>query len=134
MVSASFRHLASSILDGQLSASKRPTFHTRDRCVQAEKMTTALGNRKNEFVVTGLTATLIVLTILTYILDQQKSNWVCGPVLFVLEIFAIGLQSFLTVTTWKTRNHRTKLILLFVSLLIVGLVAFGFMNFNLNCT
>lgn len=97
-------------------------------------MTTVLGNRKIEFVVTGLTVTLIVLTILTYILDQQKSNWVCGPVLFVLEIFAIGLQSILTVTTWKTRNQRIKLIILLVGLLIVGFVTFGFVNFNLNCT
>lgn len=100
----------------------------------SRKLTIRFGNRKIEFVVTGLTVALIVLTIWTYILDQQKSNWVCGPVLFVLELFAIGFQSILTVMTWKARNHRTKIILLFVSFLIVGLVIFGFVNFNLNCT
>jgi hypothetical protein len=37
VVSANFRHLASLVSGGQISALKCPTFHTRDRCAAAEK-------------------------------------------------------------------------------------------------
>lgn len=97
-------------------------------------MTTVIRNRKLELSITGLTIALIVLTILTYVLDQQKSNWVCGPVLFLMEIFAIGLQLILTLGTWKTTNQKTKIILLVVSLLMIGFVTYEFVNFNLNCS
>jgi hypothetical protein len=39
VVSANFRHLASLVSGGQISALKCPTFHTRDRCVAFEKST-----------------------------------------------------------------------------------------------
>lgn len=93
------------------------------------------GRKKTiELSFTGLTIVLVVLTILTYIIDQQKSNWICGAVLFIMEIFALGIQSILTVAIWKTTNKKTKFILLALSILIIGLAAYGFVDFNLNCS
>ena len=97
-------------------------------------MTTIARNRAIELSVTGLTVVLIALTILTYYLDQEKSNWVCGPVLFLVEIIAIGIQSILTFTIWRTENRSLKIGWLVLSILIVGFIAYGFVNFNLNCS
>jgi len=91
-------------------------------------------NRKIEIFVSGLTIILLVLTILTYTLDQQKSNWVCGPVLLSLEIIALGIQTILTISIWKTTNQKTKIVLLALSILIIGSITYGFVNFNLKCT
>ena len=97
-------------------------------------MTTIARNRAIELSVTGLTVVLIALTILTYYLDQEKSNWVCGPVLFLVEIIAIGIQSILTFTIWRAENRSLKIGWLVLSILIVGFIAYGFVNFNLNCS
>jgi uncharacterized membrane protein YhfC len=97
-------------------------------------MTTLNRNRTIEILVTGLTIILLVLTILTYSLDQQKSNWICGPVLLLMEFVALGFQFLLTVTIWKTTNQKTKIVLLILSTLILGFVTYGFVNFNLKCT
>ncbi len=66
--------------------------------------------RTTEWIVTILTIGLVVLTVATYSLDQNKSNWICGPILLLLEIFAIGLQSVLTVIVWKTDKQKTKIV------------------------
>jgi uncharacterized membrane protein len=97
-------------------------------------MTTIARNKAIELSVTGLTVVLIALTILTYSLDQEKSNWVCGPVLLLVEIIAIGIQSILTFTIWRAENRRLKIGWLVLSILIVGFIAYGFVNFNLNCS
>lgn len=98
------------------------------------QMTTTTRNRTLEFSVTGLSVILLALTIMTYFLDQNKSNWVCGPVLFLMELIALGLQTVLTVLIWKTTNKKTKVALLLLSILIIGFITYGFVNFNLNCT
>ena len=64
----------------------------------------------------------------------EKSNWVCVPVLFLVEIIAIGIQSILTFTIWRTENRSLKIGWLVLSILIVGFIAYGFVNFNLNCS
>jgi cytochrome bd-type quinol oxidase subunit 2 len=97
-------------------------------------MTTIIKNRTLEVSVTGLTVILVALTIITYFLDQNKSNWVCGPVLFLMELVAVGIQSILTVSIWKTTNKKTKIILLLLSVLIIGFITYGFVNFNLKCS
>jgi len=107
--------------------------HSRDVTCKL-KMTTTIRNRTLEFSVTGLSVVLLALTIMTYFLDQNKSNWVCGPVLFLMELIALGLQTILTVSIWKTTNKKTKLALLALSILIIGFITYGFVNFNLNCT
>ena len=90
-------------------------------------------NKTIERLVTGLTIILLVLTILTYTLDQQKSNWICGPVLLLMEIVALGIQTILTISVWKTTNQKTKFVLLGLSLLIIGFITYGFVNFTLKC-
>ena len=85
-------------------------------------------------LVTGLTITVLVLTILTHNLDQQNSNWICGPVLLLMEIIALGIQTFLTVSVWKITKQKAKIRLFVLSLLIIGFVLYWFVNFNLKCT
>jgi uncharacterized membrane protein len=97
-------------------------------------MTTTTRNRTLEITVTGLTVVLLALTIMTYFLDQNKANWVCGPVLLLMELIALGLQTVLTVSIWKTTSKKTKFILLTLSILIIGFITYGFVNFNLNCS
>jgi uncharacterized membrane protein YhfC len=97
-------------------------------------MTTPNKNRTIEILVAGLTILLLVLTILTYILDQQKSNWVCGPVLLLMEIIALGIQTILTISIWKTTNQKTKFAILALSIVTVSIITYGFVNFNLKCT
>lgn len=97
-------------------------------------MTTLNRNRTIEILATGLTIILLVLTILTYSLDQQKSNWICGPVLLLMEFVALGFQTLFTVSIWKTTNQKTKIALLAMSLLIIGFITYGFVNFTLKCT
>jgi hypothetical protein len=104
------------------------------RCAQASKMTKTSTSRKKEIVMTCLMVILISITVFTYYLDQQKTNWVCGPALIVLELLAIGIQLMLVVSTWITTNSRTKNTSLLVGFLTVGLVMVGFIQFNLNCT
>ena len=97
-------------------------------------MTIIIKNRSLEVSVTGLMVILLALTIITYVLDKNKSNWVCGPVLFLMELVALGLQTVLTIIIWKTANKNLKYVLLLLSILIVGFITFGFVNFNVNCT
>lgn len=97
-------------------------------------MTTTTKNRTLEVSVTVLTIVLLVLTITTYVLDQNKTNWVCGPVLFLMEIVALGLQTVLTVSIWKIKNKKSKHALLLLSVLIIGFIIYEFVKFNLNCT
>lgn len=98
------------------------------------KMTTIIRNRTLEISVAGLTVVLLALTIMTYFLDQNKSNWICGPVLFLMELVALGLQTVLTVLIWKATSKKTKFVLLSLSILMIGFTTYGFVNFNLNCT
>lgn len=97
-------------------------------------MTTLKRNRTIEILVTGLTIILLVLTILTYMLDQQKSNWICGPFLLLIEILALAIQTIMTISVWKTTNQKTKITLIGLSLLIIGFITYGFVNFTLKCT
>jgi cytochrome bd-type quinol oxidase subunit 2 len=86
------------------------------------------------YIVAILTVILVVLAILTYILDHQKSNWVCGPFLFLMEMLAITLQAGLIILIWITASRRTKNILLTLSVLIFGFIVYGFVNFIIECS
>ncbi len=97
-------------------------------------MSTSLSQRRIEWTVTFVTGLLVILALLTYILDQQKSNWVCGPSLLILETIALGLQLLINIWTWKSRAKRSKVIMLYASLGLVALILWGFINFNLNCS
>lgn len=97
-------------------------------------MTILKRNREIDILVIGLAVILLILTILTYILDQKKANWICGPVLLLMEFIALCFQTLLSVLIWKTKKQKIKVTLLVLSIFIVVFITFGFVNFTYNCT
>ena len=91
-------------------------------------------HKRIEWTVTTMTVVLLVLTVLTYILDQHKENWVCGPVLLLFELIALGLQAILNYIIWLTECKKLKLILLAVSGGVLAFIVWGFINFELHCS
>lgn len=90
--------------------------------------------RTTEWIVTILTIGLVVLTITTYSLDQNKSNWICGPVLLLFEFLAIGLQSVLTFIVWKTDKQKTKIIVTTISIGLLTFIVWSFIDFITKCS
>src|SRR5690606_13142985 len=90
--------------------------------------------RTKEWILTILTIGLIVLTITTYMLDQNKSNWICGPVLLLIEIFAIGFQTLLTFIVWKTDKQKSKTIVTIISVGLITFIIWSFINFITKCS
>lgn len=90
--------------------------------------------KKSEWAVTIITFVLLVLAIATYILDQKKSNWVCGPVLLIFELIALGLQSILTFVIWKTKSKKIKVAITVSAFGVLGFIIYGFVNFLTNCS
>ena len=91
-------------------------------------------NRNIEIISMGLTVILLAITILTYLLDQSKSNWVCGPVLFLFELISIGVQTVFLFLIWNINNKHTKRVILTLTIGLLVIVIFGFVSFNLNCS
>ena len=91
-------------------------------------------HKKIELAVIATGVILVFITLLTYILGQQKSNWVCGPVLLIVETIAIGMQILFSVITWKSRNRRIKIFMLCLSIGLLIFISRAFINFNLNCS
>jgi uncharacterized membrane protein len=90
--------------------------------------------RITEWIVTILTIGLVVLTITTYTLDQNKNNWICGPVLLLIEFFAIGFQSVLTFIVWKSDKQKTKTIVTIISIGLLTFIIWCFINFITKCS
>lgn len=90
--------------------------------------------RTTEWILTILTIGLVVLTIITYRLDQNKSNWICGAILLLIEFFAIGLQSVLTFIVWKTDKQKTKTIVTIISIGLLTFIVWSFINFITKCS
>jgi hypothetical protein len=82
----------------------------------------------------ALTVLLIGLVVATYVLDQHKSNWVCGPVLFLLGLALCFLQIILIATTLTTARPKLKVGLTILSGLILLIYLTGFINFLTNCS
>lgn len=87
-----------------------------------------------EWIVTILSLAMIALSVATYYLDQDKSNWVCGPVLLLMEIFAMGLQSLFTFIVWKSINQKIKTLLALISIGILIFIVWCFFNFITKCS
>ena len=87
-----------------------------------------------EWTATSLTLLLIVMTVATYILDQSKSNWVCGFVLFLLELIAFGIQSVFTLILWKTKSIKIKIIITIISIGQIVFIIWYFLKFLTNCS
>ena len=91
-------------------------------------------HKRLEWTVTTMTVVLFMLTVSTYILDQYKENWVCGSLLLLFELIAMGLQVILNYITWSFKNKKLKLILLAVSVGLLAFIVWGFINFNMHCS
>ena len=87
-----------------------------------------------ELTSTSLTLLLVILTGTTYILDQSKSNWVCGPVLFLLELIAFEILSVFTLIIWKTKNIKIKIIITIISIGQIAFIIWYFVKFLTNCS
>jgi hypothetical protein len=97
-------------------------------------METLNQRRTLSWVVTILTLTLVILTVATYILDQHKNNWVCGPVLLVFELIALGLLSILTIKIRKTESSKIMKVITVISLGLMTFIIWNFVNFLTNCS
>jgi Na+/phosphate symporter len=82
----------------------------------------------------SLTILLIGLVVTTYILDQHKSNWVCGPVLFFLGLVLCFVQLIISAKTLTTAREKLKAGLTILSGLILLFYLVGFINFLTNCS
>jgi hypothetical protein len=87
-----------------------------------------------KIVTITLTFLLIGLVVTTFVLDQHKSNWVCGPVLFILGLALCFVQIILTTTTLTTTKQKLKVGLTVLSGLILLTYFMGFINFLTNCS
>jgi len=91
-------------------------------------------SRITEWIVSILTLGLILVTVLTYILEQNKNNWVCGPVLLIFEFIAIGIQAVLTLIVWYIKNQIIKIIVTFISIGILTYILSYFITFITKCS
>ena len=97
-------------------------------------METVNQRRTLSWVVTILTLSLVILTVTTYVLDQHKNNWVCGPVLLVFELIALGLLSILTIKIWKTESLKIMKVITVISIGLMTFIIWNFVNFLTNCS
>jgi len=81
-----------------------------------------------------MTILLIGLVVTTAILDQKKSNWVCGPVLIIIGLGLSIVQLILARITLTTTRQKFKMTLFVFSGAILLLYSFGFINFLTNCS
>ena len=77
---------------------------------------------------------LVFIAVSTCILDQKKSNWICGPVLIILEIIAIAFQVTFSIIIWKTKKKNIKLILAIISFMLLTFIVWNFLKFLTNCS
>ena len=86
-------------------------------------------------VITALqTILLIGLVVATAILDRNKSNWVCGPVLFFAGLILVFFQFILSYITFTTIRQKLKIALMIFSGAILFFYTWGFVSFLTNCS
>ena len=82
----------------------------------------------------SMTIILIGLVIATAILDQHKSNWVCGPFLFLLGLLLGFVQLVITAITLTTEGQRLRTGLVILSGVILLFYSLEFINFLTKCS
>ena len=87
-----------------------------------------------KIVTISLTILLIGLVVTTAILNQDKSNWVCGPVLILLGLVLGIVQLVLARITITTTRQKLKMTLLIFSGAILLFYSWGFINFLTKCS
>jgi|ERR1035437_5698755 hypothetical protein len=97
-------------------------------------METINQRRTLRWVVTILTFSLIIITVTTYVLDLHKNNWVCGPILLIFELIALGFLSILTIKIWKTESPKIMKVITVISLGLMTFITWNFVSFLTNCS
>jgi hypothetical protein len=87
-----------------------------------------------KIVTISLTILLIGLVVTTAILDQNKSNWVCGPALILVGLVLGAIQLIFARITITTARHKLKMTLVIFSGVILLFYTWGFINFLTNCS
>ncbi len=90
--------------------------------------------KKFEWTISILSFILILLTIITIILEQNKSNWICGSVLIFMQLILIPVQIILNIIVVKSKKERLKIILCIISLVLITFIAVNFIRFLTNCS
>ena len=76
----------------------------------------------------------MIITITTFILSEQRSNWLCGPALLFFELIALVIQSILNIWVWMNFKYSIKIIFSITSLIILLFVLAGFLQFLFRCS
>ena len=97
-------------------------------------METINQRRTLRWVVTILTFSLVIITVTTYVLDLHKNNWVCGPILLIFELIALGFSSILTIKIRKTESPKIMKVITVISLGLMTFITWNFVNFLTNCS
>jgi len=87
--------------------------------------------KRTSLIITILT---LVLVVITYVLDLNKSNWVCGPFLFLSGIIITIIQILIMVPIYIINNSIFKKILLGLIICFLILYSLGFYSFLTNCS
>lgn len=91
-------------------------------------------NRKLEWIVTIQSIILMIITITTFILSEQRSNWLCGPATLFFELIALVIQTILNIWVWMDFKYSIKIFFSITSLIILLLVIAGFLQFYFHCS
>jgi len=74
------------------------------------------------------------LLLTTYVLDQKKSNWVCGPALLFLGCLSLLFQLTFTFAGWRSTFDKTGITITIISGLIFVFFILCFINFLTKCS
>jgi cytochrome bd-type quinol oxidase subunit 2 len=94
----------------------------------------ATERRVAEWAVIFFSIMLVAITVSTFILDQKRNNWVCGPVLIIFEFIAIGFQVAFNVTIWRTTKRNIKFLFAVISFILLTFITWNFINFLTSCS
>ena len=91
-------------------------------------------NRNLEFIVTAITVLLFIIISVTYIIDKSKSNFLTGPLVILVEIILSAIQCILLFSIWSSKSKDSKVTLLIASLIILSIMIYQFIDYNLKTT
>lgn len=83
----------------------------------------------SERIITIQTIFLILITIITIILEQNKPDWRCGVVLIFCELIFIPIQLLLNIILFKIKNEKWKRFLCILSAVLSLFIVINFIKF-----
>jgi len=89
---------------------------------------------KAKLIVISLSFLQLILAVSTYIIDQNKANWLCGPALMlILCILFLFQLTFLIAVLIGTTVLKSKIVIS-ASVIFTLLSILGFLRFYFNCS